>query len=161
MHRKGCGIIKTATVTSLKKNREFREVYRKGKSVANRQLVLYYYRRPQQKGKTDEKEATGGKHQPQPSVTRIGLTVSKKVGKSVVRNKVKRRLKDINRKWGHQLPQGYDLVWIARVSCSEAEYHTLLKAVYHLLHKVFPMIELSREPLKGLSYGSGTRDKKG
>ncbi|RQD72643.1 MAG: ribonuclease P protein component [Tindallia sp. MSAO_Bac2] len=105
-------------IPTIKKNKEFRVIYQKGKSVANRNLVLYYRKNNL-------------------SFTRIGITVSKKVGKSVARNKIKRRLKEILREKGDQLPQGYDLVWIARISCSDADYRTLQKAVAHLLDKTF------------------------
>lgn len=105
-------------IPTIKKNKEFRVVYQRGKSVANRNLVLYYRKN-------------------QLTYSRIGITVSKKVGKSVVRNKVKRRLKEILREKGDQLPMGYDLVWIARISCSEADYHTLQKAVTHLVNRTF------------------------
>jgi len=104
---------------TLKKNQEFRRVYQMGKSTANRNLVLHYL-----KTRTNE--------------TRVGITVSKKVGKSVVRNLVKRRLKESLRQLEDKLPQGYDLVWIARVGCGEADYHTLKSAVAHLLRKNFP-----------------------
>ena len=103
---------------TLKKNTEFRRVYQHGKSTANRNLVLHY--------KKNQMEHT-----------RVGITVSKKVGKSVVRNKVKRRLKESLREMTDILPEGYDLVWIARVSCKEADYRTLNKAVKHLLNKTF------------------------
>ncbi|MEN1760075.1 ribonuclease P protein component [Anoxynatronum sibiricum] len=103
---------------ALKKNREFRRVYQLGKSTANRNLVLHYL-----KNQTDE--------------TRVGITVSKKVGKSVVRNLVKRRIKESLRELEEKLPPGYDLVWIARAGCGEADYHTLKSAVAHLLRKNF------------------------
>jgi ribonuclease P protein component len=103
---------------TIKQNSEFRRVYQHGKSTANRNLVLYYRKN-------------------QMEHTRVGITVSKKVGKSVVRNKVKRRIKESLREMKDLLPEGYDLVWIARVSCKEADYRTLNKAVKHLLSKTF------------------------
>jgi ribonuclease P protein component len=59
----------------LKKNAEFRVVYRKGKSFSNNLLVLYIY-----KNKKD--------------FNRLGIVVSKKVGKSVIRNRIKRLIKE-------------------------------------------------------------------
>ncbi|MDW7672490.1 MAG: ribonuclease P protein component [Bacillota bacterium] len=103
---------------TLKKNREFRRVYQQGKSAANRNLVLHYLKSSQPE-------------------MRIGITVSKKVGKSVVRNRVKRRIRESLRELQELLPDGYDLVWIARVSCQEADYQTLKSAVRHLLKKTF------------------------
>lgn len=103
---------------TLKKNQEFRKVYQQGKSAANRNLVLYYRKN-------------------QENASRIGITVSKKVGKSVVRNLVKRRIRESLREWQALIPEGYDLVWIARISCREAQYQTVNKAVKHLLRKTF------------------------
>ena len=103
---------------TLKKNIEFRRVYQRGKSTANRNLVLYYL--PNNL-----------------SELRMGITVSKKVGKSVVRNLVKRRIRESLRELEPLLPQGYDLVWIARASCHEADYKTMKSAVKHLVKKTF------------------------
>lgn len=103
---------------TLKKNKDFKRVYQQGKSTANRNFVLYY--RPNQE-----------EHH------RIGITVSKKVGKSVVRNQVKRRIRESLREVAPLLPQGFDLVWIARVSCNEADYQVIRGAVRHLLKKTF------------------------
>ncbi len=57
--------------------------------------------------------------------TRIGLTVSRKVGGSVVRNVVKRRLREAFRRNKRDLPLGFDLVVIARVGAGDADYETL------------------------------------
>ncbi len=103
---------------TLKKNREFRRVYQQGKSTANRNLVLYYL--PNNLNEL-----------------RTGITVSKKVGKSVVRNLVKRRIRESLRELAPLMPEGYDLVWIARTSCHEADYKTIISAVKHLVKKTF------------------------
>lgn len=103
---------------TLKKNIEFRRVYQRGKSTANRNLVLYYLPNNM-------------------TELRVGITVSKKVGKSVVRNLVKRRIRESLREMEPLLPQGYDLVWIARASCQEADYKTIKSAVKHLIKKTF------------------------
>lgn len=103
---------------TLKKNIEFRKVYQKGKSTANRNLVLYYMPNNLQE-------------------FRVGITVSKKVGKSVVRNLVKRRIRESLRELAPLMPAGYDLVWIARASCQEADYKTIKSAVKHLAKKAF------------------------
>lgn len=103
---------------TLKKNMEFRRVYQRGKSTANRNLVLYYL-------------PNNG------TELRMGITVSKKVGKSVVRNLVKRRIRESLRELEPLMPQGYDLVWIARASCRETDYKTIKSAVRHLVKKTF------------------------
>lgn len=97
----------------LTEKRSFDYMYRKGQSVANKQLVLLYA--PTKKG------------------IRIGFVVSKKVGKSVVRNKTKRRLREIVRPIIPLLDAGYNYVFIARSVASDCDYSTLEKSVHHLL----------------------------
>jgi ribonuclease P protein component len=59
---------------------------------------------------------------------RLGLTVSSKVGPSVVRNRIRRRLRELFRKRRHELPEGIDLVLIARSSAAEADFARLSRA---------------------------------
>ncbi len=113
---------------TLKKDSDFRIVYRRGSSTANRNLVLYYLRNNLE-------------------VERMGITVSKKVGKSVVRNRVKRRIKESLTDVSPLLPEGYDLVWIARASCHEADYKTIKNAVRHLLKKTFKHQKTSQKTI--------------
>ncbi len=82
-------------VCSLK-NREFGKVYKNGRSHADACLVLYFL-----------ENGTGGK--------RLGISVSKRIGNSVVRSRVKRIIKEAWRKEESNLKDGYDYVWIARV----------------------------------------------
>jgi ribonuclease P protein component len=63
--------------------------------------------------------------------TRYGLTVSRRVGKAVVRNRIKRRLREILRKLN--LPPGWDLIMIARNPAANADFKTLGKSVGDLL----------------------------
>lgn len=93
---------------SLKKNAEFKKVYDSGKYLANDILVLYYL-----ETKNDN---------------RIGISVSKKVGNSVIRHKVKRRIKEAYRNT-EEIKQGYDLVFIARKKASSVEYKDIKKAI--------------------------------
>ena len=64
-------------------------------------------------------------------LTRYGLTVSRRVGKAVVRNKIKRRLRGILRE--KNLPPGWDIIIIARNPAANADYTTLGKSVGNLL----------------------------
>lgn len=100
----------------LKKNKDFRYVYKKGKSFATRYLVLYI-----KKNSLNE--------------NRVGYSISKKVGKATVRNKIKRRLKEIIRKID-KYKKGYDIIFIARNPIVNLHYQDLKKEVYKLLKKV-------------------------
>ncbi len=61
-------------------------------------------------------------------VTRLGLTVSAKVGNAVVRNRIRRRLRELFRTRRHMLPGGLDVVLIARNSAATADWPVLVKA---------------------------------
>jgi ribonuclease P protein component len=80
----------------LKRNRDFRAVFARGSSVANRFYVLYLIEKPQ------------------PSELRIGFSVSRKVGNAVTRNRVKRILREVFRSWIPELQGSLDVVVIAR-----------------------------------------------
>ena len=97
----------------LKKNIEFGKVYRKGKSRANRQLVLYIL-----ENGTDK--------------NRLGISVSKKVGNSVVRHRVKRLIKEVYRLNEPAFARGYDLVFIARNDARGKTYDEIEKSVLHI-----------------------------
>lgn len=61
-------------------------------------------------------------------LTRLGLTVSTKVGPSVVRNRIRRRLRELFRVRKASLPRGLDMVFIARSSAAEADFARLTRA---------------------------------
>ena len=79
----------------LRKNKDFSAIYKRGKSVGDRYIVLFY--RPN--GLT---------------YNRTGFLASKKVGNSVKRNRAKRLMKESYRKLESTLPVGYDYIIIAR-----------------------------------------------
>ncbi len=101
----------------LKKRRDFTRVYQRGKSVAARSLVLCWR-------KTKE-----------PSY-RVGFTVSKKVGNAVVRNRIRRRLKEIVRLRPELFSVGRDYIIIARTSAASSSYRELEKELERLLGKL-------------------------
>lgn len=106
---------------SLKKTPEFRNVYRRGKSVANRFLVLYKYKNGKQ-------------------MNRLGISVSKKVGNSVVRSRVTRLIRESYRLSEESVEcPGWDFVIIARTAAKEATYHDIADALDQLIkqQKVF------------------------
>lgn len=100
----------------LKHTRDFQRVYKRGISVANRALVLYLLPNREQD-------------------TRFGLSVSKKVGKAVVRNRVRRLLREIcrlNRQW---FPGGHDVVIIARRDAAGQDFRSLAARLQRLTEK--------------------------
>ena len=88
----------------LSRSRDFDAVYRQGRSVSTRYLVLYWFAR--------EDEAPDG--------ARLGLAVPKSVGPAVVRNKMKRRLRELFRARAETLPQDQDYVLVVRPGLAEA-----------------------------------------
>lgn len=104
---------------SLKKNREFKKVYENGRSYATRNLVIYLLN--YEKGKKN----------------RYGLSVSKKIGNAVTRNKLKRRLREIIRDCEKEYEfKGYDIIFIARKAVVNLNYHQLKKDVKKLYKKM-------------------------
>ena len=98
-------------VYSLKDNSAFQYVYRKGKSQANRELVLLFVRQ----GKL-----------------RIGFSVSKKLGGAVTRNHIKRLLRESIRPKLPKMKCGY-YVFIARAAAAQADYRRIERSVDNLL----------------------------
>lgn len=104
---------------ALKKNEDFRSVYEKGKSCATRILVMYV-----KPNDTDR--------------SRIGISVSKKVGNSVVRHRIKRLIRESFRTAEAQFTPGCDIVVVARPAAKGTDYHTISQAVMKLagLHRI-------------------------
>ena len=104
---------------SIKKNSDFQKVYKTGKSFANRFLIMYVT------------EGSGGE-------SRIGISVSKKVGNSVVRHHVTRLLRESFRLNQNRVKRGLDIVVVARASAKEAEFKNIESAYVHLcgLHNI-------------------------
>lgn len=98
---------------SLKKNSEFQTVYRGGKSLANRYLVMYVLKNE------------FGKN-------RIGISVSKKVGNSVVRHRITRLIRESYRLNEEKFETGYDFVVISRVTAKGKSYSEIESALLHL-----------------------------
>ena len=100
----------------LKKNEDFRRVYDRGVSVANRLLVLYFLA-------NDSAES------------RLGISVSKKVGNSVVRHRTKRLIREAYRLGEEGFPAGLDFVVIALPSSAGKSFFEIQEALLHLLKK--------------------------
>ena len=99
----------------IKKNEEFQQVFKNGKSFANRQFVVYCYRKEEQE------------------LFRIGLSVSKKIGNAVTRNRVKRYLRQAFLEIKDGLQNNMDYVIIARHQAAEIDFHETKKSLQHVL----------------------------
>jgi len=102
----------------LTDKRDFQRVFHHGQSFANRYLVLYYL-----KNRTNEQ-------------FRVGFSVSKKVGKAVTRNRVKRLLREAFRLEKGRIKEPMDFVVIARPSAAELEFAEIRQNVLHLLRNM-------------------------
>ena len=98
---------------SLKKNADFQNLYKSGRSFANKYLVMYV------------KENDLG-------INRIGISVSKKVGNSVVRHRVKRLILESYRLHEDIFNSSLDMVIIARATAKDRSYGEISSAVIHL-----------------------------
>lgn len=80
---------------TVKENGDFRRIYRRGRSAVSGGVVVYCLKN--RKG-----------------MSRLGVTVSTKLGHAVVRNRARRRLREVYRLNAHRLRQGYDIILVAR-----------------------------------------------
>ena len=110
---------------SLKSNYDFQTVYRKGKSYANKYLVMYVLENSE-------------------GMNRLGISVSKKVGNSVVRHRITRLVRESYRLHENIFNSGLDIVVIARNSASAITYQETESALLHLakLHHIINMKKL-------------------
>ena len=102
---------------TVKENYEFRRIYRKGKSAVSPQLVIYCQRNRR-------------------GHSRLGVSVSTKLGCAVVRNRVRRRIREIYRLNKAKMLPGYDLIVVARVRAGRAHYQKLDRTYLRLLEQL-------------------------
>ena len=107
--------------SALKLNHIFRRLYATG-GYANGLLVLYA--RPNRLG-----------------MNRAGITTGKKLGHAVVRNRARRRLREVYRLNEHRFKPGYDIVVVARSRCVDADFKKLTKAYLSLAQKAGILID--------------------
>ena len=106
-------------VETLKKQRDFNRVYNKGRSRATKYLVLYWYQN------CDENIESN----------RFGFSISKKVGKAVTRNKIRRQLKEIIRLNKTNIKKGFDCIFIVRPPAVKINFYGMKKNVIKLFKK--------------------------
>ncbi len=95
-------------IVSLCRNYEFQRLYRRGKSQVRPTLVLYAA-----KGRKDE--------------VRLGITAGKKVGNAVLRNRAKRRIRELFRTYKPDIKRGVDICIVARSATVTAPYEKLVR----------------------------------
>jgi ribonuclease P protein component len=109
----------------IKKNAEFQEVFKKGKSVANRQFVVYALKKTEQAN------------------FRFGLSVSKKVGNSVTRNQVKRYLRQTLLELSQQIHKDFEFIIIARKPAASMNFTEIKSSLIHVM-RLARVLEKSR-----------------
>jgi len=109
--------------TTVKENYEFRRIYRKGRSAVTPCMVVYCQKNRQGR-------------------SRLGVTVSIKLGKAVTRNRVRRQLREIYRLHQNEMKPGYDVIVVARVRAAHTAYQRLENAFLEALGQ----LELRKEP---------------
>lgn len=101
----------------IKDNKEFQHIFKHGDSFANRQLVIYYI------------------HKRKQDHFRVGLSVGKKIGNAVVRNRIKRYLRQSFQDLEHKILPTLNIVIIARNPTRNMGYHEVKKSLLHLLSR--------------------------
>ena len=102
---------------SIKKNKEFKEIYEKNNSFATKSLVMFI-------SKNSDTERN-----------RLGISVSHKVGNSVVRHLLIRRMREIFRKNEEKIKNGYDIIVVFRIGSDKKEFQIIEKDFIYVCKK--------------------------
>ncbi|KRQ85944.1 Ribonuclease P protein component [Caloramator mitchellensis] len=100
----------------IRKNRHFRIVYSRGKSFSDEILVAYVSKNKK-------------------NINRVGVSVSKKIGKSVVRNRVKRLIREAFRVNRQKFKVGHDIIFVARAKSANSSFSDVQKSIFNLLKR--------------------------
>lgn len=99
----------------VKSEYDFQKVFHEGKSVANRQLVLYIFSKPEQ------------------AHFRIGISVGKKIGNAVKRNQVKRYIRQAIQELENQIDPQLDFLLIARPDIRDKNFQEIKQSIIHVM----------------------------
>lgn len=105
-----------SALSIIKKNKEYRKVYSQGKPYADRYMVIYVLRNNL-------------------GIRRFGFTVSKKIGKAVKRNRIRRVFKEVCRLNLKNFPEGFDYIIIARHDIVNLSFRQIEERLLRLLKK--------------------------
>jgi ribonuclease P protein component len=124
----GTGMLEMGKIIKIKTNRDFQRIYRKGRYAASRGLVIYVQPNPLQ-------------------INRIGITASKKYGKSVQRNRIRRLIRESYHALQEKIKPGHDFIVVARKADeTDPGYQQILKEMRYLLKKLNVMTDKNSEP---------------
>lgn len=101
----------------LRKKQDFAKVFRHGKAAANHQFVVYV------------------RHSPEAVPFRFGVSASKKVGNAVIRNRIRRRVKEIVRHMEPFIKPRIDIVCIVRKPALDLDHAALTKSIHHVFKR--------------------------
>lgn len=101
---------------SLNRNSDFKKMYNRAKSEVAGYIVMYFLKNNY-------------------SYNRIGITVTKKIGKAVTRNRIRRLIKESYRNYHKSIKSGYDFVFVARTRCQGCSYQNIKNDMGYLFKK--------------------------
>ncbi|HOJ11396.1 MAG TPA: ribonuclease P protein component [Clostridiales bacterium] len=107
---------------SIKSNRDFVRVYKKGRFVAGRYIVLYLLNNVL-------------------DINRLGITASKKTGKSIKRNRIKRLVRENYRLGEDMVKSGYDLVFVIRSVNEMPDFYSIKREMNYLMRRLGIIVE--------------------
>jgi ribonuclease P protein component len=109
----------------LKKRREFLGVQNQGKKVHLRSFLVFLTAR------SIKPSATSA----DPPATRLGITVTRKIGKAVTRNRIKRLVREVFRRQRLDFPSGWDMVWVAKRGAAAVSYAEVVQDMEALIER--------------------------
>ncbi len=115
----------------LKKRREFLFVQGQGKKIHLRNFLVFVTR-----GRSPRRGTALPKSLAENPPTRIGVTVTRKIGNAVVRNRIKRLIREGFRRRRRDFAPGLDIVWVAKRGASAIHYSDVLAQIDDLLRRL-------------------------